>query len=526
MRRVALGIVILFLVAGVGLALYARSVLTGDNVRAAVAAQASNALGQPVTIGGLGASIYPRVTMDLTDVTIGQPARIHMSSLHLATGLRALFSRRIEGAAVRVEGAKVTLPLPELATGVSPGSEAGAGSSPVEIVSIDEIVLTDVEVVSGQRTLRADIELVPRGKGIDIRRFELMADDARIEMSGALTSLAPLEGRIEATAEALDFDRLLAFLTDFTASAGRNAADGSSTGSTAATGVDGRLTFVLHAGRATTGGLVLSDLDATAVVLPGSVTFEQLKFGVFGGRYDGTMHVALGGTPQFTWRAVVTGVDTAALMAFAGTPGSITGTLAAKVALDGAGLEMERALRSARGTARVDITDGTIAGLSLVRTVVTAGSGRGGLLTSAGTALGARGGEGGGERFSRLGATLAIAGGRMTTTDLAMSSTDLDLLAAGSLTIASMTADFGGRVQLSQELSKQAGTDLYRYAQDDGRVTLPIALSGPVGNLTVRVDMTDAAARAIRNRAAEEMNKAIERNIPKGLRGLFKKGGG
>ena len=527
MKRILIGTLILFLLVGIGLALYARRLLTGDTVRAAVAAQVSSTLGQPVTIGALGVSVYPRVTMDLTDVAIGRPARVHLSSMHLGTGLRALFSRRIEEAAVRVDGARITLPLPDFAAASSAGGDAGTAPSPVEIVSIDEIVLRNVEVVSGGRTVRGDIELVPEGRGVKIRRLELTADGATIAMTGALTSIAPVEGRIEATADALDFDRLLAFLTDFTASAGAGAASGSAAADAmGTTGVDGRLTFVLNAGRATTGGLVLSDLEATAVILPGSVTFEPLTFGVFGGRYDGTMNVALGGTPQFNWRAAVSGIDTAALMAFAGSPGTITGTLGGRIALDGTGLEMERALRTARGTARVDIIEGTIAGLSLVRTLVTAGSGRGGLLTSAGTGLSARNEPGGAERFSRLGATLAIADGRLHTADFAMLSADLDLHAAGSLRLASMTADFGGRVRLSEALSKEAGTDLYRLTQDDGRVTLPVVVSGPMGNLSVRVDAADAATRAIRNRAAEEAKKAIERNVPRGLRGLFKKGGG
>jgi uncharacterized protein involved in outer membrane biogenesis len=480
-----------------------------------------------VTIGSLGASVYPRVTMDLTDVTIGQPARVHLTSMHVGTGLRALFSRRIEGGAIRIDGARITLPLLDL--GASTAGGPGSGSSPVDIVSIDEIVLRNVDVVSGERMLRGDIELVPQGKGVQIRRIALTADETQVDMTGILTSLSPIEGRIEATAAALDVDRLLAFLTDFTGGSG-TAADGgagrAAPAATSTTGIDGRLTFVLAAGRATTGGLVLSDLNATALVLPGTVTFEPLAFSVFGGRYDGTMHVALGDTPQFRWRGTVAGVDTAALMAFAASPGTITGTLAGTIALEGTGLEMEQALRTAHGTARVDITDGTIAGLSLVRTIVTAGSGRGGLVSSAGTARSARGDAAGSERFSRLGATLSLAGGRMTTNDFSMASPDVDLRAAGTVTIATMTTDFGGRVQLSEDLSKQAGTDLYRYAQEGGRVTLPVTLSGPLGNLSVRVDLGDAAARAIRNRAAEEAKKAIERNISKGLRGLFKKKGG
>ena len=50
MKRLAIVIGVLLVVGGIALALLARSVLTGDNVRAAVAAQVSAAIGQPVTI--------------------------------------------------------------------------------------------------------------------------------------------------------------------------------------------------------------------------------------------------------------------------------------------------------------------------------------------------------------------------------------------------------------------------------------------------------------------------------------------
>ena len=100
MKRIAIVVVVLFVVTGIGLTLLARSVLTGNNVRAAIAAQVSSALGQPVTIGSIGVSVYPRVTMDLADVTIGRAGQIRLASMHMGTGLRALFSRRIEQAAV------------------------------------------------------------------------------------------------------------------------------------------------------------------------------------------------------------------------------------------------------------------------------------------------------------------------------------------------------------------------------------------------------------------------------------------
>ena len=76
-----------------------------------------------------------------------------------------------------------------------------------------------------------------------------------------------------------------------------------------------------------------------------------------------------------------------------------------------------------------------------------------------------------------------------------------------------------GRVQLSDELTSQAGTDLVRYTRENGRVTLPVTVTGSTGALAVRIDVGDMLKRAIRNRAEDEAKKAIM----KGLGGLFKK---
>ena len=96
----------------IGIAVWARSILATDTVRTAIAAQISKAIGQPVAIGGIGASIFPTVTIDLEQVTIGQPPRIEAETLHVATNFRALLSRRIEHGAVRLSKARVELPLP------------------------------------------------------------------------------------------------------------------------------------------------------------------------------------------------------------------------------------------------------------------------------------------------------------------------------------------------------------------------------------------------------------------------------
>ena len=105
----------------IGIAVWARSILATDTVRTAIAAQISKAIGQPVAIGGIGASIFPTVTIDLEQVTIGQPPRIQAETLHVATNFRALLSRRIEHGAVRLSKARVELPLPAFG-GATPGT--------------------------------------------------------------------------------------------------------------------------------------------------------------------------------------------------------------------------------------------------------------------------------------------------------------------------------------------------------------------------------------------------------------------
>jgi uncharacterized protein involved in outer membrane biogenesis len=507
MKRIAIAIIALIAAAGVGVALLARNVLTGENVRAAVAAQVSAAVGQPVTIGALDASIYPRVTMNLADVAIGSNSAIHLDSVQMGVALGALLSRRIENAAVRVDGARITLPLPAFAIGANtdPSATAQDSSLPVEIVSIDEIVLRDVEVIRGDRRLRGDIELVPRNAGVELRRLGLAIEDTRVDATGTLVSLAPLEGRIEATANAVDFDRLLAFLRDFADIGGASApARGANRESV------GKLIIELTLAQATSGALSLSDVRTTAVVTPDDVALDPVGFGIFDGRYEGSMQTTLGDRPHYRWRGKVSGA-----------PNSISGRLAGTVTLDGSGLDVESALRSVRGEARIDITDGAIAGLALVRTIVLATSGRGGYVASAGRAIESRGDASEAERFSRLGVTLSLADGLVTTRDFSMTSTDTDLTGAGTIRLADMTTRLDGQVRLSEALSAKAGTDLYRYAQEGGRVTLPTSVSGPINGLAVRIDVGEAAKRALRNRATEEAQKVIERNLKGGLKGLF-----
>src|SRR5262245_37289548 len=109
-KKIGLGIMAVLLVASIVGGLGVRAVFGHGSVRVGLASQTS-ALGEPVSIGSISASIYPRVTVRLSQVTIGEPVRIQADTLRLGTDLRALLSRQIVHATVNVDGAKVQLPL-------------------------------------------------------------------------------------------------------------------------------------------------------------------------------------------------------------------------------------------------------------------------------------------------------------------------------------------------------------------------------------------------------------------------------
>ena len=505
LKKVALGIVSTLLLVSVIGYFWVRSVFAHDAVRLALASQISSAIGQPVSIETIGASIYPRVTVKLGGVSIGQPARIRMRTLRLGTNFRALLSRQIVGGTVHLDGARLELPLPPLGAATTSTPATSNSASPLEIVSVDEIVLNDVEIVSGGRTLRGDIVAVPRGAGVTLPKISLSAEDTHLTGTGEIKNLVGPVGEIAIRAQALNFTRLIDFLTTFSSGSGLTS---TTPAVPAAKAPPTDLTLSLSADRATMGTMALDALSGRARVTQQAVTFDALEFGVFGGRYKGTMALTADASSTFRLHADVSNIDVAAVTAFAGTPGVISGRLAGRLDIDGQSPDVSRAMKSARGTARIDIKNGVVKRLGLVKTIVIATSMRADAKMPPTDASSD-------EPFSELAATLALANGGAHTTDLRFESPDVHMRAAGSLRLDGSAIDLGGEVQLSDTLSQQAGRDLLRYTQEQGRVTLPVTVTGSAQAPVVRVDVAGLAGRALKNKAEEEIKKR--------LKGLFRR---
>ena len=522
LRKILIGIVLGVLVVVLAVWLWARGVLAGEGVRGAVAAQLTRALGEPVDVGGVSASIFPRITLTLDDVTIGAPARITADRLRVGASLRALVSRRIEHASIALSGARIELPLPDFARAADDQPARGAQSSggpPVEIVSVDEILVSDATIVSGNRTLEASLELVPDEEGLLLRRFDLEVGGETMAVTGRITDLRGPVAQLTVTAGTIHFDELMQFVSDFVSEAGPLPVrpDRAGTRETSSTAVDGALAssamnveVSLAAAAGRFGSLTIADLDGHARITSAALTFDSVRFVVFGGHYDGALTLTLENSPAFRLNAVISGVDMQAVTAFAGQSGLLTGRLSSSLDVHGRGLDADAVLGSARGTAHAEIADGVVQNLGLVRAVVLAGSGR----RDSQTALADVSSD---EPFSRLSATLNIADGTAHTDDLHFESPSVALSADGLLALDGSVIDLEGQIRLSQALTEQAGRDLVRYTQEDGRVTLPVTVSGSVEDFRVGIDLAGLARRALINRATEEAGEAIR----EGLGGLI-----
>jgi uncharacterized protein involved in outer membrane biogenesis len=517
LKKALLGAFVLLVLLTTGLFLWARAVFTGDIVRVALANQLSRALGQPVTIGSIAVTIVPRLTVNLGQVTIGEPARISARTLHVGADFRALLSRHIEHGRLELSGARVELPLPSFTVGDS--SSGSSSNAPVELISVDAIVLRGVEIVSGGRVLTGDVKIVPEGKGLTLQQVTLVADKTTVKVTGNITDLSGPVGDVSVKAGDVNFDQLLAFANDFATASGMETSTVATSprragnpNAASAGGPSMNIAVSLEADRATMGMLTLEKLTSNARITRDAMTLEPMSFGVLGGHYNGALVFTLGVIPDFKLDATLAGVDVGTATAFAGTPGVLTGRLSGNLHLAGRGMDASSVIKSARGTARVEILNGVVKNLGLVRTIVVATSGR-----SDRAGVGTSGGRD--EPFTKLGATLTIANGSANTQDLRFESQDLLLATAGVVRLDGSGINLVGKVQLSDEFSKQAGRDLVRYTQEGGRVTLPVAITGSGNAPQVSVDIAGMAKRAFTNRANEEVQKALK----KGFGDLFKK---
>jgi uncharacterized protein involved in outer membrane biogenesis len=497
---------LILLVLGLWLAI--RMMLGGDRIKSAIEAQASAAIGKPVTIRTASPHLFPRVGLDLAGISIGGRNEVSIDNVTLSTGLWALMRRRVEDARVSVVRSQIDVrwALDLLAAfSAAPAAAASPGSTAFTIDSIGDLALRDVTLVAGTRTLRVDLDSsLTGGDTLVISNLRGRADASDLRATGELTSIARRTGKLTVDAETLDLDGLLAFLAAATPAGAAQLnppASNQSQPSTVPLNLD--ITVKAHRGRAL--GLPLTALTATCRMRGGDVLLEDLGVGLLGGRYTGAAAFrGSGNRPLYEWRGAFENLDVPQLMTFAGASGAMTGRLGGTVALSASGADPQQAMQRAKGTARVTITDGKIPGLDLVRPIILA----------FGKPTGDRP-AGSGEAFTKIAATIGVNSPMLSTNDLTFASRDVDMAGAGTLSVATQALDLRADLILSRELSAQAGRDLYRLAREDDRIVLPARITGTASSPTVFIDIQAALTRALKNKVQDQLKSLFDRVIKK-----------
>jgi hypothetical protein len=91
-----------------------------------------------------------------------------------------------------------------------------------------------------------------------------------------------------------------------------------------------------------------------------------------------------------------------------------------------------------------------------------------------------------------------------------LQSDDADMLGIGSLNLANDALDGRVDVVLSEALSAQAGTDLYRYTREGNRVVLPAVIGGTLPMPRLTIDAAAAVQRGIRNEVERRLKGLFE----------------
>jgi uncharacterized protein involved in outer membrane biogenesis len=453
--------------------------LSGDGMRLALEQQATMWLGQPVRVGGARGQIFPRIGIHLGDVRVGEPVRLTLSDVQVSTDLRALLSRRIENARLVISDSRIEMPLPFELPESESASPAEDASRAMEVVSIQEIALRDIRIISRGREVVVSADSTLDGNRLTLRRFTAESGATSLQVEGEVDLEPRVDAKLRAKANKIDLDELLALADAFTPE--RSATARRSAAPTA------RIAARVSAETATAGGIEVKQFATDMQVDGDRVALSPLTFQLFGGRYQGSLNARLGDRLAVTLQSRLQDLDVAQLAAFGGSPDTITGKLTGAGTFSAQGADMGAILSTASGKGTASIVDGTIRRLNLIRTVVLF-FGRPAPDSAPGS-----------DRFNRIDASFSLARQVFRAESFALQSPDADIVGTGTLTLGTKALDGTLDVSLSEEQSAQAGTDLARYTREGNRIVLPARLGGTLEQPRIAIDASAAIKRGLSN---------------------------
>lgn len=465
--------------------------LAGDGVRVALERQSSAWLGAPVHIAVARPQLLPRPGLHLERIDVGDPVRMTLGTIDVSSDGRALLLRRIENASIVVANSRLVMPVPfSIPSAPQRSTETAGAPGVIRLVSVRSIELRNVVLASHGRELTVSAESSLSGTRLTLRQFTARTGATALEASGEVDLAPRVEARLRVKANRLDVDELLALAAAFAPPAGRSARSSS---------LPVRIAARVSSETASAAGVTVRQF-ATDLEADGSrVSLAPVSFQLFGGRYQGSVSAVLGEAFVATVRARVQDLDVAQLAEFGGAPGSVAGRLTGAGTFTGSGTDLGAALTAARGEGTASIMNGSIRRLNLVRTVVLF-FGRPAPDTAPAT-----------DAFQRLDARFTVANQVLTAQALSLRSADADIVGSGTLALNTKKLDGHLDLSLSEELSAQAGRDLYRYTREGNRVVLPANIGGTLDAPRISIDAAAAVQRGLRIEIERRLGGILDR---------------
>ncbi len=498
-------------IAALAVLLAIRGSLIAGFVREIAESRLSTAIGQPVAIGQLGFSLFPRPAFTGSDIRVGDTAQqapaVSLDRVEVFPVLRSFLRGPIHITEVSLDGFTVSLIRGAdgrwRAPAVFPAPTRSAGGG----IDIDR-----VRVAEG-RLLIFDVGVdgaIRERSRIDDMRTELVVTPAGVR-------LAPLTGRVggaaisgEAETDSqsvrltfsapairdVDLPALFGLLAASRPAVVRVEEPAAASVSVRIDRATSRLTGsgTLRAPALTIEPLRLQQLNAPFLIQGAQLTFAPTTFTINGGSHQGRFTLMLGDVPAWAMDGVVRDLDVGALLdTVAGRDAKLDGRGRIDAKLNGR-FEPGFLTRS-DGAARLVVSDGVLHDFPL--------------LAAVNRALRLSEGDGQDTRFEELSASLVIARGTATTDDLVIQAGHLRVVLSGRIGF-DRSVDLRGRAIVAAE-RVAAGVDsvheLARLRKASGEIVVPLTITGSLDAPKFDIDV----GSIIREGVVDELKRRLRR---------------
>lgn len=525
-------------------------------VRTRIAGALSNALGQPVAIGGLHVSLLPSPALAASEVRIGGTDAKAAADSTAAPGLFVPELRAVPELASLLPGRPIVIESVALTRAViavrrdstgslvlpampAPGAARTGAGTAGRTVALNQLELKDGTLrivddrlrdargkpaVASVRSMDATLHAaggrvtIPRFSGkvgsTDVNGAMQMGPDGA-ELRLAIPSVGAADLPELFALAGMEPNRALAIsgrapLTmTITAPKDGSSEPKAGTSSRTSTAIVTGRTNIEHV---RLGKVPLDGLATTFRYARGVLTLDPLDFATYGGRAAGSATVDVNGrTSRYVVRTTLTGLDVgAALAGLTQVSDKLTGSANVTANVTGTGSGAAAVERSLAGTVQLDITNGIIHGMPILAELNrTLGAGAGGSAAA----------KSGDTPFQALHGTARIANGRAQLTNLHLTAGEVNLAGSGVVGF-DHTLDVRLIAQLSAAASSAAAAnvagvasrlgDVVEHLQSSrGTIAVPVTVTGTLAAPKVAVDVGALAKAQVQNQLQQQIERLI-----------------